>query len=233
MGKIIKSFKGMNSKMQCRDNFQYEVGKEYETENEICLYDHGFHACKSPLDVFNFYPPNDSRYFDVEQSGESNSDDAKTVSSKIKIIAEIGIIGLVKSHIDYVLANVIKTEKINSGDCGASINSGDCGAAINSGYRGAASNSGYQGAASNSGVCGAASNSGECGIAVAWGYQSRAKLDTDTGYMVLSDWRVKNNKLVLHKAYLAKIGDVVRRKTIRKGVWYWFEEGKLRSEKSQ
>lgn len=52
---IIKSYKGMDRNMKCRD-FQYEIGKTYETENaDACAC--GFHACESPLDVLNYYPP--------------------------------------------------------------------------------------------------------------------------------------------------------------------------------
>ena len=62
------NYKGMNTDMTCR-GFQYEVGKEYETDKaEAC--ECGFHACEYPLEVFNYYPPASSRYFEVEQSGE-------------------------------------------------------------------------------------------------------------------------------------------------------------------
>ena len=57
------NYKGMNLDMTCR-GFQYEVGKEYE-EKKANVCECGFHACKYPLDVFNYYPPNSSRYFEV------------------------------------------------------------------------------------------------------------------------------------------------------------------------
>ena len=51
----IKSYKGMNKDMTCR-GFQYEIGKEYETNSaKACT--SGFHACEYPLDVLNYYPP--------------------------------------------------------------------------------------------------------------------------------------------------------------------------------
>lgn len=47
------NYKGMDLNMKCR-GFQYEIGKEYETESaEVC--EAGFHACEYPLDVFNYY----------------------------------------------------------------------------------------------------------------------------------------------------------------------------------
>lgn len=83
--------------------FQYEIGKEYETDKaKVCR--SGFHACEYPLNVFKYYPPSDSRYCEVEQSGEISKDlgDSKTASTKIKIGAEIGIKGLVSAAFEFV-----------------------------------------------------------------------------------------------------------------------------------
>lgn len=71
--------------MTCR-GFQYEEGKEYETEKaEACSV--GFHACEHPLDCFGYYSPNESVYHIVEQSGDISkaNDDTKVASTKIKI----------------------------------------------------------------------------------------------------------------------------------------------------
>ena len=80
----MKTYKGTDNNLQCR-GYQYEVGKEYEHDGNVELCDSGFHACKDPLDVFGFYGPATSRFFEVEQSGEVKTDEEKTVSSKIKI----------------------------------------------------------------------------------------------------------------------------------------------------
>lgn len=95
------NYNGMNQNMQCR-GFQYEIGKEYETDAaKVC--EKGFHACEHPLDVFNYYPPAGSRFFEVEQSGKlsKSDDDSKVASTKIKIGAEISIAGLVKAAVEY------------------------------------------------------------------------------------------------------------------------------------
>lgn len=65
MGEVIKSYKGFNKDLKCRD-FQFKVGKEYEEEKaEACSC--GFHACEMPLDVLGYYVPGDgSRYCEVE-----------------------------------------------------------------------------------------------------------------------------------------------------------------------
>ena len=70
---VITAFKGFEPDFKCKD-FQYEIGKEYETKGNISCCNNGFHACKVPLDVFKYYSPvNDKvelrKYALVEQSG--------------------------------------------------------------------------------------------------------------------------------------------------------------------
>lgn len=103
---IIKTIKGMDKDMRCR-GFQYEQGKAYTMEGPVKACSRGFHACERPLDVFDYYPPASSRYFETEQFGEISRDgnDSKIASSKIRIGAEIGIPGLVRAHIEYVRAH--------------------------------------------------------------------------------------------------------------------------------
>ena len=60
MDKIIKTYKGFDKNLCCRD-MQYEIGKSYE-EHSAKVCDRGFHACERPLDVFKYYPPATSRY---------------------------------------------------------------------------------------------------------------------------------------------------------------------------
>lgn len=72
----IKTYKGFNKDMTCR-GFQYEEGKEYETDKaEVC--ETGFHACEYPLDCFSYYSPNVSVYHEVEQDGEISRSDGDT-----------------------------------------------------------------------------------------------------------------------------------------------------------
>nr|DAQ25765.1 MAG TPA: hypothetical protein [Caudoviricetes sp.] len=123
MSETIKSYKGFDKDLKCR-GFQYEIGKEYEEpEADVCRA--GFHACERPLDVFNHYCPVNSRFCEVEQSGElsRDTDDSKVASTKIKIGAEIGIPGLVKAQIEWVKAHTTTEhtdpERATAGDCGA------------------------------------------------------------------------------------------------------------------
>ena len=149
--KII-SYKGMDSKMQCR-GMQYEVGKEFSVDGDIECCGNGLHACERPLDVFGYYAPGTgARYFRVEQSGEMARDasDSKVASRKMRVDAEIGIPGLVKAHIEYV-----KTHTTTEHTDPERATAGDSGAAT-AGYRGAAT----------AGNCGAAT-AGNCGAATA------------------------------------------------------------------
>ena len=111
MSETIVAYKGFDKDLKCR-GFQYEVGKEYE-EPDAKACEKGFHACEMPLDVLSYYEPGkQSRYCVVEQSGviSKHDDDSKVASSKIKIGAEIGILGLVKAQIEYVKSRCTTNE---------------------------------------------------------------------------------------------------------------------------
>ena len=133
----------------CRD-FQFEVGKEYEeTEADICR--KGFHACENPLDVFNYYPPSDSRYCEVELDAneQTKSDDSKRVGKKIKINAEIGLSRIIKAGVEYIKERVDweKSKESNTGIWSAATNTGDRSAAVVSGVESIAISAGYKGKA--------------------------------------------------------------------------------------
>ena len=161
----MKAYKGFNKDMTCR-GFQYEEGKEYECEGKVKVCENGFHACERPLDCFEYYNPAESVYHEVELDGEisESTDDTKVAASKIKVGAQLNVLGLVKAQFEYVKSKTTHentdSKVANAGDCGAA-NAGDYGAA-NAGNRGAA-NAGDYGAA-NAGDYGAA-NAGDCGAA--------------------------------------------------------------------
>ena len=162
----IKSYKGMDKDMKCR-GFQYEVGGEYETDKAKAC-EVGFHACEMPLDVFNYYPPAESRFFEVEQDGDISREDvgSKVASTKLKVGAEIGIPGLVKAQIEYVKSRTntehTDSKQATAGDRGAAT-AGDRGAATAGEY--GAATAGYAGAAT-AGYAGAAT-AGDRGAATA------------------------------------------------------------------
>ena len=178
----IIAYKGFEHDFKCRD-FQYEVGKTYEIKENIECCKTGFHACKVPLDVFNYYSPADvngnlRHYAVVEQSGEIKEDEDKTASSKIKIKAELSIMDLVKCHVDFLKENHLENAEDNTGNWSAATNTGYCSAATNTGNRSAATNTGYCSAATNTGYCSAATNTGDRSAATNTGDRSAA---TNTG----------------------------------------------------
>lgn len=100
--KIIKSYKAFNKNMQCR-GFQYEVGKEYNIDRNIECCKQGFHACKSPMETWNYYDMLNSRFAEVEQSGKIDTiRGIKICSSYIKIKKEIDLADFIYTGIDWV-----------------------------------------------------------------------------------------------------------------------------------
>ena len=179
--KKIKTYKGFDKDLKCR-GYQYEVGKEYEHKGFVKCCNSGFHACENPLEVLGYYGPANSRYFEVEQSGELQKDDdgSKVASSKISIKCEIGLRGLIAAGVKFILEKVDfkNAKKSNTGDYSAATNTGGYSAATNTGDRSAATNTGYYSAATNTGDYSAATNTGDRSAATNTGYCSAA---TNTG----------------------------------------------------
>ena len=139
----IKSYKGFDKNLKCRD-FQYEIGKEYEMDGEIKVCSRGFHACESPLEVFDYYPMIGSRFCEVEQDGNISKEDrgTKICSSKIKIKAELKLADMINLGVEW-LKEITSPEKIktsikdNSSGDDAKIGSSGYGAQIGSSGNGA------------------------------------------------------------------------------------------------
>ena len=103
MEKKIIAYKGFDKNLKCRD-FQYEVGKEYEMDGDIKCCKRGFHACESPLEVFDHYDMLNSRFAKVEQSGEIDKEEnsTKVCSSKIKVKAELKLADIINLGVEWI-----------------------------------------------------------------------------------------------------------------------------------
>ena len=182
------NYKGFDKNMQCR-GFQYEVGKEYETEDAAACKT-GFHACEYPLDVLNYYAPAESQYAVVEQSGKisKSGGDTKVASTKIKIVAEIGIAGLVKAAVEYTKT---RAKEEPGGHA-----------------------TGNQGAASATGDRGAASATGKAGVALAAGFGCKAKGAIGCAICVVErgNWDGETYPIINIKAAIVD-GDIVKADT--------------------
>ena len=176
--KVVKCWKGFDSNLKCL-GFQYEVGKTYEIDNEesVELCKTGFHAVPetmSPLKVFNYYCPSCSRYCEVEISGRIIEGDDKIVGSRITIVREIGIQGIVSAHEEWVKKNaeegckekkqhcvVDYSSSSNTGYYSSSSNTGNCSSSSNTGDRSSSSNTGKYSSSSNTGNFSSSSNTGK------------------------------------------------------------------------
>ena len=169
----MTGYKGFDSSLRCRGK-QYSIGKT-EQEDHASLCNQGLHFCEYPLDCFAYYPPSDSRYCKVEADDVSDQtdDDSKRVAKRLTIGAEIGIPGIVKASVKYILDRVA-IRKSEAGDRSAATNTGDQSAATNTGYQSAATNTGDQSAATNTGNRSAATNTGNRSVALSTGFQSAA-----------------------------------------------------------
>ena len=112
--KVITSYKGFDKNMQCR-NFQYEVGKEYEMDGKIKCCNRGFHACKSPLEVWDYYDMLNSRFAEVEQSGKIDEEkkSTKVCSSHIKIKAELKLADIINIGVEW-LKDITSSSKVKA-----------------------------------------------------------------------------------------------------------------------
>ena len=101
--KKIIAYKGFDKNLKCRD-FQYEVGKEYEMDGDIKCCERGFHACESPLEVFDHYDMLTSRFAKVEQSGDIDKEEntTKVCSSKIKVKAELKLADIINLGVEWI-----------------------------------------------------------------------------------------------------------------------------------
>ena len=199
---VIKSYKGFNKDMTCRD-FQYEEGKVYETDKaEAC--ECGFHACEYPLDVFSYYPPGTSVIHEVEQSGDfDKSESDKVASTKIKIGSRIDIAGIVKAAISYIKERITNE---NNAEPGKAATAGDSGAAT----------AGDSGAATSKGR----SASGKNGLSVVRGNGVKVKGGIGA-VLVIAEEEEDSSDI---KDWLAVVVDGIN---VKADTWYELKDGEL------
>lgn len=211
----IKSYKGFKKDMTCK-GFQYEEGKEYETEKAECC-ETGFHACEYPLDCFSYYSPNESVFHEVEQDGELDREgsNTKVASTKIKIGASINIAGIVKAAIEYTTQRA-KKENGSDKDYGASSATGNCSASSATGYKGASS------------------AEDKDSVAVAWGYHGKAK-GVIGSFLVLADWEGDEDNYWTQNLWTLKGAKMVQvdGKIIKENTWYTMVNGEIKEVESE
>ena len=216
--KVIKSYKGFDSSLSCRD-FQYEVGKEYEMDGRIKCCERGFHACESPLEVFDHYDMLKSRFAEVEQSGIIDREDnsTKVCSSHIKIKAELKLADIINIGVEWLKditsPSKVKTDSslIDNGEREKQIgSSGDSAKIGSSGYYaqiGSSGDSAQIGSSGDYAQIGSSGDSAQIGssgdyakidstgvdsVIMCAGYKSKAKAKIGS-WITLAEW-VYNDK---------------------------------------
>ena len=211
--KVIKSYKGFDSSLSCR-GFQYEVGKEYEMDGHIECCKRGFHACESPLEVFDHYDMLKSRFAEVEQSGiiDRGENSTKVCSSRIKIKAELKLADIINIGVKWLKDNTspskVKTDSLlsdngerkkqigSSGDYAKIGSSGDSAQIGSNGYSAQIGSSGYSAKIGSSGYSAKIGSSGDYAkidstgtdsVIMCAGYKSKAKAKIGS-WITLAEW---------------------------------------------
>ena len=231
--KVIKSYKAFDKNMQCR-GFQYEVGKEYEIDGEIKCCDRGFHACKSPMEVWDHYDMLRSRFAEVEQSGkiDEEGNSTKVCSSHIKIKAELKLADIIKVGVEW-LKDITSPPKFKTTD--GALNdkgernkqigsSGDYAKIGSSGYYAKIGSSGYYAQIGSSGDSAKINSTGEDSVIMCAGNNSIAKAKVGS-WITLSEWEWNDEKN--HYVPVCVKTEYVDGESIKADTWYQLKNGKF------
>lgn len=182
-GNVITSYKGFDKNMKCR-GFQYEVGKEYEMDGEVKCCNQGFHACKSPMEVWDYYDMLDSRYAEVEQSGkiDAGENSTKVCSSRIKIKAELKLADIINIGVEW-LKDITSPSKVKAD--GVLNDNGNRRKQIGS--------SGYSAKIGSSGDYAQIDSTGEDSVIMCAGNSSIAKAKVGS-WITLAEWKWSDEK---------------------------------------
>ena len=239
----IVAYKAFDENFRCRD-FQYEVGKEYEIKGEIKCCERGFHACESPMEVFDYYDMFNSRFAEVEQSGQIDKEDdnksTKICSSCIKIKAELKLADIINIGIEW-LKDITSSSKVkadidlndNGGDYAQIGSSGDYAQIGSSGYYAKIGSSGYYSKIGSSGdyaqigssgYSAKINSTGEYSVIMCAGKNSAAKAKAGS-WITLSEWVYDEEKgITIPKCVKTEYVDGKR---IKEDTWYQLKKGKF------
>lgn len=207
------TYKGFNEDLTCR-GYKYEVGKEYEMDGNIKVCERGFHACESPLEVFDHYDMLKSRFCKVEQSGmiDREKDSTKVCSSKIKVVAELKLADMIKLGVEWLIEKTkpsanISTDKHND----------------NGGYSAQIGSSGDYAKISSSGKIAQIDSTGFNSVICCVGHGSVVKAKVGS-WITLSEWEY--NESVSKKPICVKT-EYVDGERIKADTWYRLVNGEF------
>ena len=230
----IVAYKAFDENFRCRD-FQYEVGKEYEIKGEIKCCERGFHACESPMDVFDYYDMFNSRFAEVEQSGQIDKEDdnksTKICSSRIKIKAELKLADIINIGIEW-LKDITSSSKVKAdtylndygGDNDKIGSSGDSAQIGSSGDSAQIGSSGDYAQIGSSGDSAKINSTGEYSVIMCAGKNSAAKAKAGS-WITLSEWVYDEEKgRTIPKCVKTEYVDGTR---IKADTWYELIDGEF------
>ena len=184
-GNKIITYKGFDKDFKCR-GFQYEVGNTYETDDDIACCNRGFHACESPMEVFDYYDMLTSRFAEVEQSGKIDKEAAstKTCSSRIKIKAELKLADIINLGVEWLkgITSPSKIEASNTSNDGYYAKIGSSGDYAQIGSSGDSAQIG------SSGYYAQIGSSGQDSVIMCAGHDSKAKAAIGS-WITLAEWK--------------------------------------------
>ena len=212
----IVAYKAFDENFRCRD-FQYEVGKEYEIKGEIKCCERGFHACESPMEVFDYYDMFNSRFAEVEQSGQIDKEDdnksTKICSSRIKIKAELNLADIINIGIEW-LKDITSSSKVKAD---TDLNDNGC-------YSAQIGSSGDYAKIGSSGDSAKINSTGEYSVIMCAGKNSAAKAKAGS-WITLSEWVYNEEKgRFIPKCVKTEYVDGTR---IKADTWYQLKKGKF------
>ena len=198
--------------MQCR-GFQYEVGKEYKMDGNIKCCKRGFHACKSPMEVWDYYDMLTSRFAKVEQSGKIDKEDnsTKVCSSKIKISAELKLADIIKLGVEWIKDVTSPSKATGELD-------------DNGGYYAKIGSSGDYAKIGSSGDYANIGSTGEDSVVMCAGNKSIAKA-TVGSWITLAEWKW-NDKKKRNVPVCVKT-EYVDGERIKADTWYQLKDGEF------
>ena len=211
---VITSYKGFDKNMKCR-GFQYEVGKEYEMDGEIKCCKQGFHACKSPMEVWDYYDILSSRYAEVEQSGKIDKEEnsTKVCSSRIKIKAELKLADIINIGVEW-LKDITSPSKVKTD--GELNDNGDRRKQIGS--------SGDSAKIGSSGYSAQIDSTGEDSVIMCAGNSSIAKAKVGS-WITLAEWKWSDEKK--RDVPVCVKTEYVDGENIKADTWYQLKNGKF------
>ena len=198
---VVTAYKGFDKNLQCR-GMQYTVGETAVHKGKVEACEGGLHACTLPIDVFNYYKPNESRFCVVKVSGKlSRKDgDSKIASATMTVEAEIGIPGIVTATVKALLALVQKPT------------TGDYAHSATTGYYAHSATTGNSAHSATTGDYAHSATTGYYAIAAALGIAGRAKAPA-TGAIVLAHF---NSDRSIKHIRASKVGE----NGIKADTWY-------------